>query len=323
MQNTQKTEPAIKNNQSYNERITESYVAGIFGMTVPELKSLLKSYSWPELAYRPLTAKEHDAAIIDAEKQLENNLRVSGSNDNTVWEQGWGEILEQIYSKGFHPALLKPQYFARHHWMRLNGQYIEGCDGKFSSDYDQLLRRIVLSHYLKDATKVVELGCGTGTSQLMLAEILPNAEQVASDWTNASQEIIRAIGQYTKKNIKPVRFNMLTLEGWDELTIDHHSSILTVHALEQLGKNWEPLMDKLLKARPCLCVHLEPILELYDGNLLFDDLAIRYHKRRNYLDGWLARLRELAKQGKIEILEERRLHFGNQYHEASTVIVWR
>lgn len=327
MQSTRKNKgsPASKGEERHNypERITESYVADLFNIGVPALKSLLRSQPWPLLAYRYLNGEEQDAALLDAIKQLEVKLRVSGGNDNAVWERGWGEILEQIRSKGFHPSLLKPQYFDRHDRMRLNGQYIESSNGSFSADYDQLLRRIVLSHYLKDAEKVVELGCGTGTSQLMLAELLPDAELVASDWATASQEIIRAIGSYVERDIRPVSFNMLTLEGWDNLSIDKDSCILTVHALEQLAGKWEPLMEKLLSAKPRYCVHLEPILEMYDEHSLFDYLAIKYHRHRGYLEGWLTRLRELARQGKIEILEERRLGFGNQYHEANTVIVWR
>ena len=70
------------------------------------------------------------------------------------------------------------------------------------------------------------------------------------------------------------------------------------------------------------CV-LEPIVELYDRSSLFDVLAIKYHERRNYLHGWLTRLRELAALGRAEILQVRRLGFGDRYHEAYSVILWK
>ena len=171
--------------------------------------------------------------------------------------------------------------------------------------------------------KVVELGCGTGTSQLILAELLPRTQLVASDWAKPSQDIIRAIGVYIKRDIKPVCFNMLTLEGWEGLSIDSRSTVITVHALEQLGKSCDALLEALLKAKPLCCLHLEPVAELYDDGNPFDALALRYHKRRNYLDGWLSHLRELARKGKVEIMEERRLGFGDRYHEAYSVVQWR
>ncbi len=100
-------------------------------------------------------------------------------------------------------------------------------------------------------------------------------------------------------------------------------AVLSVHALEQLSGNWGPLLDKLLEVKPKLCLHLEPILELYDESILFDFLAAKYHRRRNYLHGWLSRLRELEAAGRVQITEERRLGFGDRYHEAYSVLAWR
>jgi hypothetical protein len=76
-------------------------------------------------------------------------------------------------------------------------------------------------------------------------------------------------------------------------------------------------------AKPKLCVHLEPVLELYDEATLFDYLAIRCHTTRNYLKNWLSDIRALEKSGKAEIIEEKRLQFGDRYHEAYSVIAWR
>jgi len=56
---------------------------------------------------------------------------------------------------------------------------------------------------------------------------------------------------------------------------------------------------------------------------LFDYLAIRCHTTRNYLKNWLSDIRALEKSGKAEIIEEKRLQFGDRYHEAYSVIAWR
>jgi len=322
--NTKKS-PANPASPALDKEVTREFVAGKFGISVPELTELLGSHPWPKLSYRVITGGEREEIVRGITERTDSgSLRVVGGNDNEVWERGWGEILAQVTAKGgFTPAILKPQYFDHHRIMRFNGDYIDAGDANFVYEYDQVLRRLVLAKYLKGATKVVELGCGTGTSQLMLADILPKAKLVASDWAKPSQEIIRAMGAYLKRHITPVCFNMLTLEGWDELTIDHDTTVVTVHALEQLGGNIGALLDALLKARPRTCLHFEPIAEFYDEKVPFDQLALRYHRRRNYLDGWLTRLRELAARGKIEITEERRLAFGDRYHEAYNIVQWR
>lgn len=311
--------------KSYTQAVTPAKVAAQFGISEAELKTLLGKRAWPTLNYRVIEGDERDAIMLGILERIElPDLRVVGGNDNTVWERGWGEILEQVRSKGFSPEILHPQYLFHHNIMRFCGQYIDAGNTQFICDYDHLLRYVTLARHMKGAKKVVELGCGTGTSQLMLAEILPaNVKLVASDWAKPSQEIIRAIAVYTKRDITPVCFNMLTLEGWDELSIDSDTTVLTVHALEQLGGNHTALLDKLLAAKPERCVHMEPIAEFYDKGTLFDSLAIRYHKRRNYLDGYLTRLRELAAQKKVEITSEYRLSFGDRYHEAFSIVEWK
>ena len=61
----------------------------------------------------------------------------------------------------------------------------------------------------------------------------------------------------------------------------------------------------------------------YNKNNIIDYLAIRYHKKRNYLYGYLTRLQELESEGKIEILKTQRVCFGILYHEAYSFVMWR
>lgn len=313
------------NTEALDHIVSKEHVAGKFDMSVSELDSLLGSAAWPNLNYRIMQDQERDDVMLGILQRIdEGKMRVVGGDDNAVWIKGWGEILEHVEKNGFSPDILRPQYFDHHRIMRFDGEYIDGGDANFVYEYDQLLRRLTLSKYLKGQTKVVELGCGTGTSQLMLADILPEAELIASDWSPPSQGIVNAIADYKKRKIKPVCFNMLTLEGWDELEIDSQSAILTVHALEQLGGNCGALMEKLLAAKPKLCVHLEPVEEFYeDDKTLFDYLGQKFHTTRNYLQGWLSALIQHEQAGKVEIIDTRRLAFGDRYHEAYNVICWK
>ena len=68
---------------------------------------------------------------------------------------------------------------------------------------------------------------------------------------------------------------------------------------------------------------MEPIEDLYDEDNLADYLALRYHRKRGYLSGFLPRLRTLETEGKIRILEIRRMFFGSLYHEGYSFVVWK
>ena len=62
--------------------------------------------------------------------------------------------------------------------------------------------------------------------------------------------------------------------------------------------------------------------ELYDQNDLFDYVAAAYLRKRGYLQGFLPRLRELEREGVIEILQVQRT-FGSLYHDGYSFVVWR
>ena len=126
-----------------------------------------------------------------------------------------------------------------------------------------------------------------------------------------------------KRDIRAAKLDLFTMDGLDQVQIGSGAGVFTVHALEQLGPNFGPFIREVCAARPDVCVHLEPIVELYDDNLEFDQYALKYHQKRNYLDGFLNKLNNLEARGKIEIVNVRRTGFGSTYQEAYTLVVWR
>ena len=83
-------------------------------------------------------------------------------------------------------------------------------------------------------------------------------------------------------------------------------------------------MLSFLLAQPARVVfHLEPLLELYDKTTNFDILASAYHRHLGYLEGYLPTLQNLEQQGVIEIIECKRLGFGDIWHEAYGLVIWR
>jgi hypothetical protein len=93
--------------------------------------------------------------------------------------------------------------------------------------------------------------------------------------------------------------------------------------MEQLGSNFEPFLQYLLSNPVSLCLHLETIKELYDDRYLTDYLALKFDSKRGYLSGFLPRLQELEREGRVEILRAQRIFFGSLYHDSYSLIVWK
>ena len=104
--------------------------------------------------------------------------------------------------------------------------------------------------------------------------------------------------------------------------IEPGSAVITIHALEQLGRAYEKLLGWLLSSRPGLVINYEPVQEFYAEDNLLDYLALMYSRKRGYLTGLLTALRRLEGQGRIEILGAWRPYLGGVIHEAS-LIIWR
>ena len=56
---------------------------------------------------------------------------------------------------------------------------------------------------------------------------------------------------------------------------------------------------------------------------MFDYLAAKFHSKRGYTMGYLPRLKQLELDGKIEILNVKRLNFGSLFFEGFTNIIWK
>lgn len=298
--------------------------ARLTGRSPAEVAGALRGLDLPELLYRPLSDDEQRRVVAEIVDTLEHRpLRVSGSDDPGVWEQGWGEVVDRLAGDSITIDSLKPQYFRGEATCRLEGAFIRPASADFEYYLGLGLRQVLFDEFFADRRRVVELGCGTGINLLLLARRYPGMELIGCDWADASQRILAAMARQTGHAIHGRKFNMLTAQGWPDGAIGADCVVLTVHALEQLGTNWSALIDFLLRQRPGLCVHVEPLLELYDSADRLDDLAARYHLKRGYLRGFLPFVRGLAARQRARIVAERRIRFGGLFHEAYSLLVWR
>lgn len=272
------------------------------------------------LSYRRATVAEVESwGAMVLERMHRQQARRSPEQNQEAFERGWKENLEAALQEGVSAASLRPRYFRATPFLRYRHGLIVSENDQLEHDLFTLVRLLVFHRYLSDCRAVREYGCGSCGNLLLLGEMFPAKTLQALDWAEASIEIAGLIARRTGLDLTGAVFDMRQPPASEPLKDD--AAVLTVHALEQLGQDFDPLIEHFLAVRPRRVVHLEPILELYKPTNLYDHLAIEYSRRRGYLDGYLTRLRQLEAKGRLKIVKAVRPAIGGVIHEAS-LIVW-
>lgn len=271
--------------------------------------------------HRDANNKELEEYVLALLKKINSPEIFRAKEENhDAWEKGWKENLDALSPGNKTADALKPRYYRGSKFLRYKNKLIVTDNINLEHDLFVLMRIILFRKYLLKFDDVYEFGCGSCQNLLMLSEMFPEKSLHGFDWARPSMGIIETLAGKFGKKVDGRFLDMLNPDP--STTLKPGAAIITIHALEQIGKDHGKLISFLLNSKPGIVVHCEPILEFYDPNNLLDYLAITYTEKRNYLSGFLTALLELEKQGRIEILEKRRPYLGGVVHEAS-LIVWR
>ncbi|MDV7339028.1 hypothetical protein RYZ26_05460 [Terasakiella sp. A23] len=271
--------------------------------------------------YHLLSQQEREDKMLEILKILEEDLPVSGPSRKPRWEQGWGENCDEFISSGYKEDALIPGYYRRGaSIMRLFGQYILPEDDFFEVSCLKVVQAWLSHTHLKDASHVYEFGCGPAHNLYAFAKVDPAKTYWGMDWTEASQRTIAEISKATGWDIHGKNFDMFNPP--QDFCVEPGSAVLSIGMMEQAGKNFKPFSDYLMAQDAEFFLHIEPIIELHDENQLFDYLATKYMRKRNYLDGYLDHLRQLEREGKI-VIEDCRSLMGSGFYYGWNLIVWR
>ncbi len=262
--------------------------------------------------YRYLTKEEEERTIILClEKLLDKTIPFAGKHRKEQWEKGWAENLEAGNGT--------PKYFGKYKVNRLNGRFI------IAEDKDWEIRNLhklvwdVTKKYFRKLDNIYEFGCGIGHNLWVIRDYMsvanPEAKIYGLDWTKSGTQMVKSMGFHSHV------FNFF--EPNYSFGLGTNSGVLTVAALEQTGTDYKKFVQYLLKKKPEVVVHIEPIPELLDSTKLLDYLSIQYMHKRNYLRGYVDYLEELEKKGKLKIIEKRRSGIGSLLIDGYSVIVWR
>ena len=232
------------------------------------------------------------------------------------WDAAWQEIYDAelndpmwLQSNANRLSLIAGTIF------RWNQEYITAVDPKLEKKYHEGVVKNIIQHYFSNVDYVVEFGCGTGHNLRTVQAQRPDIRVYGSDFTASSLKCLDRL------DIPGFKFDLRDSDDRSvPMELKHNHSrvgILTVGALEQVGSYFSNFIKFCRSFQPSECVHVEPIVELYDDSNPVDRLAIDYHHARGYLSGFFPALKE---DGLLKSYE--RSTFGNSFNEGYTVLRW-
>jgi hypothetical protein len=285
-------------------------------------KEALEYFRRMNTNYRALSREECKEHVLEVLRKINSPFIARNEMENLkVFEKGWSENLRIIRDRGINPENLKPKYFRPKKFLRYNQDIVVAQNTDLEYGLFTIARYVIFQKYLSGFDRIYEIGCGSCQNLYLLSELFPEKDIFGMDFTNASVKIGDYIAFKMNKKIKVTTLNMLRPNTAKKML--PQSAVITIHALEQLGSNFKKIFSYILDSKPGIVIHLEPILELYEQDNLYDYLALLYSQKRNYLNGYFTFLKELEKQRKIKILAARRSYFGGNMHEGNSLIVWK
>lgn len=303
--------------------LSEQDIAQFLGVSVSdfseEIRALIQK---TDLRYREMEKGERDQVMLGILKRLESpQLSVSGVGEKERWIRGWNENLDLFIKSGYDERSLIPKYIKPDHPVRLRGNYVMPLNANFERDFLYIIRQWMFAKYFSNNNPIYEFGCGTGTNLVELAHMYPEKELHGSDWVDVTKKIIDLVAEKKGYNMTGHVFDMFFPD--ESFPLKENAMVLALNSLEQIGEKFEPFLQFVLSRKPSLFVHVDSFVEFYNENSLPDYLTIMHNRKRNYLSGYLTRLRELERAGVIDILKLQHVPCGGLYLDFYSFAVWK
>jgi|APSaa5957512535_1039671.scaffolds.fasta_scaffold01075_3 hypothetical protein len=234
----------------------------------------------------------------------------------------WGKIYETKFwkeAKDFEafnfqrniPGSGLPKY------VLMRGKLCEMSEYNFFK-YQAIICLEQLKKFTQSNDVVVEVGCGWGINLFNLVALNFKNKLEGYDLTDGGIKIAREINK---------QFNCNITLGMIDLTTDFSSidltgkTVFTHYTMEQMKYDTAKVIENLIKSKPKQVLHFEPIMELHTSGLR-DRLCKMYIKSNDYQDNLLTTLKSFEKEGKLEILDIRRLGYGAKLYYETSFIHW-
>jgi hypothetical protein len=270
--------------------------------------------------YEFANPEEQNAGLVKFVNFLLEYKKESGPEYREIWEKGWQQNLDSFIASGELSDLI-PKFVRKREMIRFKGRWICPVDAEFETNFVMVLRDAVFRKNFSESTSIWEFGSGTGLNLVHLSKVLPNKELFGCDWAKPSIQILEQLNRNLNLDIHGFQFDLFNPGNQLLEKIKENSGLFTVGTMEQLGQNYQPILEFILDSNFKRVVHIETNYELNDENNILDYLAMKYIVKRNWLRGYFSTLRDLEKAGRIRIIQERKT-FGSFFHDGYTITVW-
>jgi transketolase len=306
-----------------SRKMTVQDFATSFGTTPEEIpeecQELICKYNF---SYTLLEGEAQERVLMEVINKIDSDQQlIAAPERESVWNRGWSENLKEFISQNGNLDSLVPKFLRPSKVFRLFGGYVSVSDPEFERNFIRVLRSWLFRTHFPPYETIYEFGSGTGHNLVELAHLFPEKELVGLDFVPSSCELISRLGTDLHYPISSRLFNMI--EPDTAYKLKRGSLVFTFGAIEQLGPKFDKFLEYILDNHAGLCVHIEPIIELYEEDKLFDSLAIRFHKKRGYAVKFLPRLQQMEKEHRIQLVKVKRLEFGSLMMEGYSLIIWK
>ena len=298
-------------------------LADSFGADISDVKRICEEKLHDiDTEYKIYSGLEREKLIIEILKSIDSDKQIIGAPERTnVWNDGWNENLNLLKNNNYQLESLLPKFIRKNKPMRFMGEYILPNEQNFEHDYFNIYRSWLFEKYFSNFDSIYDIGCGSSYNLVELCKQFPKKKIYGFDFVQSSVDIVNEISKFYNFNAEGKIFDIINPDL--DIHLDENSLVFTAGVIEQVAGKFEKFIDYILQMKPKLVVNSEPIYELYDQDILFDYLAAKFHYKRGYTRGYLPKLLELEKEGRIKIIKLKRLNFGSLLMEGYTCIVWK
>src|SRR3989338_4892592 len=192
-----------------------------------------------------VSEKERDQILLKIiTTLLDPELPKAGKHRLIKWEKGWGENLKDLKSK--RNSSIIPLYFGKYNIVRFKQEFLKPISANFEYNMLAVIQYWLFDKYFRKIKSIYEFGCGTGHNLLRVREVNSEAQIFGLDWAKSSQGIIKMIKKETR-DTNLYAYNFDFFKPNKNFKLNESSAIYTVAALEQIGDNFQPFINYLIK----------------------------------------------------------------------------
>ena len=253
--------------------------------------------------------------LLEALKFIDNDTRNTEVGNLELWVKSWGRNFDLEESIPFHYDSKKFTYV-------LDDEFVKFNDKNAEVNFCNFLSTCLFTKYFSEVDNIYEFGSGSGVNLQRLSETFPTKNLFGLDF---SQNAIKSLNNFAKINNLNIKSSYFDLINPDiSMEIKPNSAVFTEFALEQTSNKFHEFILFLLKRKPEICIHIEPMPELIKDETFSDYLSKKFNSKRNYLNGLVPFLKSLENTGLIEILDLKRVKWKRSTGtECLNYLVWK